>query len=473
MPEYYSPGPVARAFRKSRARRTLITGPFGSGKSVSCVIKIMELVEEQKPNKDKIRKSRWGVIRNTYTDLKNTTVRTWKDWVHEPTYGKFVNVAPFEHKLRYNLSDGTSVDADIIFLALDQPKDIAKLKSLELTGAYVNEMAEIKKTILDTLDGRVGRYPRMIEGGPSWHGIVADSNMPDEDHWMYEIMEDSRNGWETYRQPGGLIKVGKTWEENPKAENTKHLVPGYYLNQVGGGKTDDWIKVFLGAQYGTLPTEGAFWANYVGDAENDGRICDVRYQREKRVDTWWDLGRTDDTAVWFTQTIRNEIHIIDYHESFGKDVPFYAKMLQDRGYLYGKHHLPHDAKAETLAAGGRSIIEQLTDLIGVGNVSLHLERDPQDRIQAARAIFDRCWFDRDKTKTGRRHLLRYRREFDDARNVYKPTPRHDDASHAADAFGLFAYNYIKDNPHVAVSPVMRNPTLNEAWDRPSMDEARI
>lgn len=473
MPDYISPGPVAKAFRKTRASRSLITGPFGSGKSVCCVVKLMELVEEQEPNKDGVRKSRWGVIRNTYTDLKNTTVRTWKDWVHETTYGTFVNVAPFEHKLRYSLSDGTRVDADVIFLALDQPKDITKLKSLELTGAYVNEMAEIKRTILETLDGRVGRYPRMSEGGPSWYGIIADSNMPDEDHWMYEIMEGDDNGWETFKQPGGVVKIEGKWASNAKAENTKNLVPGYYLNQITKGKSEDWIKVYLGSQYGTLPTEGAFWADYLSTADVDGRVCDVRYQREKPVDTWWDLGRTDDTAVWFTQTIRGEIHLIDFHESFGKDVPFYAAMLQERPYVYGKHHLPHDAQAETLAAAGRSILEQMAELVGKEKVILHLEKDPQDRIQAARAILDRCWFDRSKTKLGRRHLTRYRREFDDVRNVYKPKPRHDDASHAADAFGLFAYNYTQENPQVLTAPIMRNPTLNESWGRGSPDEARI
>lgn len=470
MPDYLSPGPVARAFLDSPARRRLITGPFGSGKSVACVIAIMEKIEDQAPNKNGVRKSRWGIIRNTYTDLKNTTVRTWKDWVSETCYGQFVNVAPFEHKLRYNLSDGTSVDADVIFLALDQDSDITKLKSLELTGAYINEMAELKRTILETLDGRVGRYPRMSEGGPSWYGMIADSNMPDEDHWMAEIMEGTDTGWAVFRQPGGVIKKGGVWVEHPEAENMKNIVPGYYLNQITAGKSEDWIKVYLGAQYGTLPMEGAFWATQMSEADVEGRICNVPWQREKPVDTWWDLGRTDDTAVWFTQTIRAEIHVIDYHESFGKDVPFYGQMLQGKPYIYGKHHLPHDAKAETLAAGGRSILEQLGALVGVDKVRLHMERDPQDRIQAGRVVLPRCWFDKEKTKLGRRHLVRYRREFDDARNRYKDKPRHDEASHASDAWGLFAYNYLADNPHVERLPVMRAPTLNEAWSGMSASE---
>lgn len=472
MPEYRSPGPVAKAFRKSRARRKLITGPFGSGKSVCCAVNVMELVEDQAPNANGVRRSRWAIIRNTYTDLKNTTVRTWKDWVSDQVYGQFVNVAPFEHKLRYSLSDGTTVDADIIFLALDDQRDISKLKSLELTGAYVNEMAEIKKTILDTLEGRVGRYPRQNEGGPSWYGVIADSNMPDEDHWMYDIMESEDSGWETYRQPGGVVDIADhtepnvppKWVANDSAENIANLVPGYYINQITKSKDNDWIKVYLGSQYGTLPTEGSFWANYMAAAEQEGRICEVRYQRERPVDTWWDLGRTDDTAVWFTQTIRGEIHVIDYHESFGRDVPFYAKMLQEKPYVYRMHNLPHDAKAETLAAGGRSVIEQFIGFVGVQKARISLGHDPQDRIQAARAILDRCWFDRTKTKTGRRHLSRYRREFDAVKNVYKRDPLHNEDSHAADAFGMFAYNYIDDNPHAAKITIFRNPTWDEVMD---------
>ncbi len=485
MPDYASPGPIAKAFRHSRGMKKLITGPFASGKSVACAVNVMELVEEQKPNAAGIRKSRWGIIRNSYVDLKNTTVRTWKDWVHPPTYGQFVNVAPFEHKLRYRLSDGTTVDSDIIFLALDDPSDITKLKSLELTGAYVNEMAEIRKPILDTLGGRVGRYPRQADGGPSWYGIIADSNMPDDDHWMHDIMEMPNSGWEIYRQPGGVMDVADhtqpgvpaKWIENPRAENMKNIVPGYYMNQITPDKSQDWIKVYLAAEYGTLPTEGAFYAELMSQADQEGRIARVPYQRERSVDTWWDLGYSDDTSIVFTQTVRGEIHVIDHYAAFGHDIPHYAEVLKSKPYVYRKHNLPHDAKAQTLQGGGRAIVQQLIDIVGIQNVDVPIGvgLDEQEMIQATRVILPRCWFNRDTTRGLVRSLRRYRRERDEVRNAYKRTALHDDASHDADAMGLFAYCYANDNPEVGKVTAFRNPTWNELIEGQNArySEARI
>ncbi len=483
--EYNSPGPVAMAFRASRARRRVITGPFGSGKSVACCIDIMTKIQEQKAGPDGVRKSRWAVVRNTYPDLKNTTVRTWKDWANEEDFGQFVNVAPFEHHIRYEMEDGTMVEADVIFIAMDSPDDVKKFLSLEVTGIYFNEVRELHRAVVEAGDGRIGRYPAMKDGGPSWYGIIADTNMPDEEHWLYELAEGGAEGWEFYHQPGGVKKVevspaseGKLpvfkWVHNDKAENLANLVPGYYTEQLAG-KSDDWIKVFLGAEYGTLPTEGAFFAELMSQADREDRIGGVPYQRERGVDTWWDLGYSDDTAIWFIQVIRGEVHVIDYYEKFGQDIPHYAELVQSKPYVYNKHHLPHDARAETLQGGGRSIVEQLANFLKLEKMQVHLERDPQERIQAARSVLPRCYFDKLKCKDGIRALRNYRREYDDARGCYKRTPLHDRASHGSDAFGMFAYNYLADNPAVTKQPVYRNPTLDEifAAQGSGMRESRI
>lgn len=471
MPKYNSPGPVVKAFRKSRARRRILTGPFGSGKSAGCCIDIITKIDEQKAAPDGVRRSRWAVIRNTYTDLKNTTVRTWKDWVSEEQFGQFVNVAPFEHRIRYNKSDGTRVEADVLFIAMDTPDDVKKFLSLEVTGIYFNEVREIHRTVVEAGDGRIGRYPSMKDGGPSWHGIIADTNMPDEDHWLYELAEGGVAGWEFFHQPGGVMDVADhtvpntpaKWVHNPAAENISNLVAGYYTEQLIG-KTDDWIKVYLAAEYGTLPTEGAFFAELMAQALQDGRIGTVAYQRERTVDTWWDLGYSDDTAIWFTQTIRGEAHIIDYYENFGQDIPHYASVVTDKGYIYNKHHLPHDARAETLQGGGRAIVQQLAEFLKLQNLQVHLEHDPQERIQAARVVLPRCYFDKVKCKDGIRALRNYRRERDESRNCYKRTPLHNWASHGSDAFGMFAYNYTLENPHVGKVPSFRNPTWDEMMD---------
>src|SRR6185295_19624149 len=93
----------------------------------------------------------------------------------------------------------------------------------------------------------------------------------------------------------------------------------------------------------------------------DGRITGVAYDDAAPVHTAWDIGYRDDTAIWFYQVVRNEIHVIDYHASSGQTIAFYTKLVSDKPYRYGQHWLPHDARAKTLASGGKSVIEQLAE----------------------------------------------------------------------------------------------------------------
>lgn len=175
-PTYHPPGPVASRFLESNARRRVILGPFGSGKSVACCAEIMRRSREQSPSRDGVRRTRWAIVRNTYPDLKNTTVKTWRDWWGD-AYGAFSRVAPFAHHLKFALDDGTKVDCEVIFLAMDEEADAKKFLSLELTGIYFNELRELKRALIEAGDGRLGRYPSMKDGGPTWYGMIADATI--------------------------------------------------------------------------------------------------------------------------------------------------------------------------------------------------------------------------------------------------------------------------------------------------------
>ena len=155
--------------------------------------------------------------------------------------------APITGWLRLPLGDGTRVEAEVLFFPIDRPEEIGKLKSLELTGGWINEAGETPKAVFDMLTQRVGRYPPLKAGGPSWTGILLDTNPPDDDHWYYRIAEKDRpKDWGFFRQPGGLIEEGGEYKANPLAENISNLKGGheYYLRQVSG-KNREWIKVFL------------------------------------------------------------------------------------------------------------------------------------------------------------------------------------------------------------------------------------
>ncbi len=99
---YRAPGPVAGRFLRSDARRRVIMGPFGSGKSVACCAEIMRRAREQAAAGDGMRRTRWAVVRNTYPELKNTTVKTWRDWWGD-AFGAFSRVAPFVHHMKFPL----------------------------------------------------------------------------------------------------------------------------------------------------------------------------------------------------------------------------------------------------------------------------------------------------------------------------------------------------------------------------------
>lgn len=247
----YAPaGPVVEAFHRSDAFVRGLMGPVGSSKSSACCIEIFSRACEQKAHLG-VRKSRWAVIRNTYPELKSTTIKTWLDWfpMTEMRWD-----APITGWLRLPLGDGTRVELEVLFFPMDRPEEVGKLKSLELTGVWINEAGETAKAVLDMCTQRVGRFPSLKVGGPSWTGVIMDTNPPDDDSWWYRLAEKEKpKGWEFFRQPGGLIEVQGEIVPNKLAENVKNLPGGheYYLRQ-SAGKTKEWIKVFLMGQYGTI-----------------------------------------------------------------------------------------------------------------------------------------------------------------------------------------------------------------------------
>jgi hypothetical protein len=264
---YKAPGKVVKEFLKDDSFFRGLRGPVGSGKSVSCCVEVFRKALKQEPSPDGKRKSRWAVIRNTNPQLKTTTIKTWLDWFPETTFGNFAYSVPFTHKIHFH-----DVELEVIFLALDRPEDVKKLLSLELTGVWINEAREIPKSIVDACTMRVGRFPSMKDGGPTWYGVIADTNAPDEDHW-WSIMsgevpapdhmseEESLmllkpDNWKFFVQPQGMLEIKendkiKAYELNKDAENIQNVTPEYYSNIIRG-KSKSWIDVYVLNRLGTI-----------------------------------------------------------------------------------------------------------------------------------------------------------------------------------------------------------------------------
>ena len=250
--DYSPPGPIAAEFVEDRSEVSLIEGPVGSGKTVATLMKGFTASVQQKAFRG-VRYSRGMFLRNTYPELKSTVIKSFQDWFPE-SIAPIRWDAPISARLNFPLADGTKLDCEIFFMSFDRPDDIGKLKSLEVTWAGLSEANELSKTALDMATQRVGRYPSARVGGPSWYGVFGDTNMPDDDHFLYRLFEvEKPKGYKLFRQPGGLIERAGEYFANPEAENIRNLPGGheYYFRQLAG-KTKEWIKVFLLAQYGTI-----------------------------------------------------------------------------------------------------------------------------------------------------------------------------------------------------------------------------
>lgn len=259
MIRYVAP-PTLKKFHRSPAFYRGVMGPVGSGKSTGCCFEVFRRASEQEPSPaDGVRKSRFVIVRNTYRELEDTTVKTWLDWFPENIFGKF-NKQGMTQTLKY-----ADVQCEILFRALDRPDDVKKLLSLELTGAWVNEAREVPKSIIDTLGDRVGRYPSKRDGGCTWSGVIMDTNPPDDDHWWFKLAEEQSGElttWAFFRQPGGLIESGGKYQVNDDAENIENLPSNYYMDRVEGKKTDH-IRVYYCAQYGFVKDGKPVISEYV------------------------------------------------------------------------------------------------------------------------------------------------------------------------------------------------------------------
>jgi hypothetical protein len=257
----YNPSPTLAKFHASNALVRGIRGPIGSGKSVGCCWEIWTRAQEQRAHRG-VRRSRWVATRNTYGELLTTTIKTWLDWFPEDRFGKVVYGAPITHVLTWEAEDGTKVELEMWFLALDRPEHIKKLLSLEITGAWMNEAREQPKAILDGLTGRVGRFPMAQDGGASWSGVIMDTNPPDDDHWWYALAELNRpDNYAFWSQPPGDSDDAENLDWLLQSPETMQLPVGHpvrraagrqYYERLKGGKTDQWIKVYVKGQYGTV-----------------------------------------------------------------------------------------------------------------------------------------------------------------------------------------------------------------------------
>ena len=216
-----------------------------------------------------------------------------------------------------------------------------------------------------------------------------------------------------------------------------------------------WEQEYFCSFEASLP--GAIYGEELAWMQQHGRICAVGHDPEYPVHTAWDLGFSDETAIWFWQIVSNELRLIDYHESSFKSVEFYADLLnryrKEKKYTYGTHWLPHDARPRTLASGGKSILQQMVDF-DVGRCAIAPRLDVEEGIQATRATLKQCWIDENACSVGIEHLKQYRRSWDDEKKIFSASPVHDQHSHGSDAARVLSLVWRREKIQQAEKPFL-------------------
>jgi hypothetical protein len=321
------------------------------------------------------------------------------------------------------------------------------MRGLGFDGLYLDEYGDFKPSVW----GNVVR-PALSDK----QGWCVFGGTPKGKNQFWNIYETSRklpNEWFSLSLPASKSKL---LPESELAAARAQLAEDQYLQE--------YECSFEAA------IVGAIWGTEMRKASEEGRITKVENQIEVKTHTAWDLGHTDDTAIWWYQVIAGEIHIVDFFALSGGTIEEFVSKIKEKPYNYGKHYLPHDARARTLASGGKSVIEQMAVHLGINNLAIVPSLTVQDGIQAVRMALPRCWFDADKCADGIEALRQYQREYDEDKKAFRQTPKHDWTSHPADAMRMLAISWReepKDKPPDPSKVLIVGPenevTMNDMW----------
>jgi hypothetical protein len=285
--------------------------------------------------------------------------------------------------------------------------------------------------------------PKTFRGG-YFDGVVLDEYGEMAPNVYSEILRPTLSdygGWALFLgTPAGRnqfyeacerAKTDDTWFYACHRASETKIIPPDELKTARADMTDDEYRQEFECSF-EAAVKGAIYAQQLSAARDDGRITRVPYEPLLPVDTDWDLGVGDATAIWFTQSTKSgEVRLIDYYEASGEGLPHYANVIKSKPYSYGTHWAPHDIQVREFTSG-RSRIESAASL-GI-NFKIQPKHAIEDGIHSARLLFPKCWFDEVKCRAGLEALQHYRRDYNRRLNEFKDAPIHDWSSHAADAF---------------------------------------
>jgi phage terminase large subunit len=374
---------------------------------------INEMIDRSLRNE--LKSPQYAYIAPTYGQAKRIA------WEYLKSYTKNLpNVNVNESELKVTLERPHLQDKITYYLlGADNPDSLA---GIYLDGVLLDEYSLMnpavwKLIIRPALSDRKG-----------WAIFIGTPRGQNHFYDVFKFAQDEKNGWFA-----ALYKASETG-----------IIDAEEIESMKSEMSDEEFAQEMECSF-TAALMGSYYGKYIEELEKSKRILPISYDLHVPVETAWDLGIGDTTAIWFFQRCGTEVHVIDYYEMSGVGLEHYVKHLKSKPYIYHEHHLPHDANARSLETGNTRI--ETLKKFGLGKVHLLPRIGVEDGIHAVRMILPRCYFDVEKCDRGLSALKNYQKKWDSKAKIYIDKPLHDWSSNGADAFRYLALS-IRPNRNI-------------------------
>lgn len=391
----YKPRKWTKILHETKERWKVVVAHRRSGKTTACINHLI---------RDSLRVdgSKYAYIAPTYKQAKNVAWDILKEYARKIDDHKFN-----ESELRVDFANGSR----ITLYGADNPDS---LRGIALWGVVFDEYSQQPSNIFtEVIRPALADH----EGYGIWIGTPKGKN----DFYRIYQQSLSLDNWR-----GILLTVDDT-----------DLIPEKELIDSKVGMSEDEYQQEWHCSF-EAHIKGAVYKNELSRMRENNHILPISHEKNHKVVTAWDLGMDDSTAIGFYQIIGNEVRMIDYFEDRGYGLDYYYKKLQEKGYIYDCHYLPHDIKVRELGTG-RSRLEVLQSL-GMKNIEVVKNIGLIDGINAAKVLLGKIYIN-ERLEFFLDALSQYKYEYDDKLDKYKDKPTHDWTSHACDQLRYFAVGY--------------------------------
>ena len=420
----YRPRPLQQSLHSSLKRFNVLVCHRRFGKTV---FSIMEMIDKGL-NCD-LKNPQYAYISPTYGQSKRVAWEYLKDFTKNIPAAK-----ANEAELRVDIPRPDRGDKiRFVLLGADNPDS---LRGIYLDGVILDEYAQCDPII--------------------WGQVIRPA-LSDRKGWAIFIgtPKGQNHFYNIYYKGKDLAMIGRDWFCKMYKASETGVVDQDELDEARATMSEEEFDQEYECSF-SAALLGAYYGKYINDLEKRGRIIDFDVDLTVAVSTYWDLGISDSTAIWFVQKVGNEIRLVDYIESSGVGLEWYAKEIKSKPYIYDQHGIPHDGAARELGTG-RSRQETLLDY----GIRTHVipRQSVADGINSVRVLLKKnIWFSKTRCARGIEALKNYQRKYDSKNQMFVDNPLHNWASNGADAFRMIGLDLqlpenkfnIKDIPEIVI-----------------------